>query len=1243
MTPGDANSEQSSQGNEEETRPTTLAERIAALGLQNQAKGSKKNSVPGNSSDGKTASRIRESSPEVQKEYQPEKPPKPIQRSIPQVNKQQEPESNSEDPFSDMSSPQPSSLAQYSFIPRASAAPALPPKPALIKAKADSAPAPQPRPSNPQGQDNPFSHPNDTPPKPKVQAQLAKPSMPAPHTSSPNDPPPIAPRKPSKPQFAKSTLPPAPPPPPKPAAERPDLTNKPRLEASIDTSPNPSQTSEERFTHSRKPSFKASKRDPIHFDYRFANRRPPSLGPSPIFNTKPPAPGPSTNPNLQASRLAVALGGPHISFAYHSQLRCCTVDGGDMTSLQRTSGAEERFTAIAPVPEVYDPSEHGKYICVGTNTGRLVVMDASSSSLKHTELQPETHVPIFRIIAVGYDEVWVIDEGFGVMVWSITKHPISNTPSYVSLSGPVDPNPKSAYKIVPACIKAFSLASDMLPMYRVDTNNTFFYVTRGHYMWVAFDKSLLIYDTNLFPRSQSGNSDASSPHSAGSAVVAHHHLDYYEGRIRSIASNASFVSTGTTPSRAIVFTGLDRGKIMTWSVDGRRRGRLLDLGAVYCETAVTALACSSERILWVGLDTGCVLVVDVGDICDPYTSQCTVLKEWTSIRNPVTSIIVDEFTLLSEKPKLQVCSVHQNGSIFFWDGLLTGDHYYNTMRSRVNEYCTFGQLKVLVCSWNIDALKPTNLSESTKEKNRKHLRNWFMALGENEKPDILVVGFQEVVDLESKKMTMKSLWKSTTSKKNSNHSQNISRRYQLWQDALCHTLRSTFPDESYVLLACHNLVGLFSCIFVRSQHKKEVHNVSVSQVKTGMGGLHGNKGGIGVRFTLYDTSFCFVVSHLAAGESNSNIQARDKHCATIIRKIQFKSFSPEYQAITPGRDAHGGGPTPVSHRSTSGLNPTAQHGSSGAGHNKGGPTINPALADLSNVSLDAFVDGGDGRSYLDHAVCFFFGDLNYRLGANRQQAEKMIEANNIAAMLEEDQLIKRLVQHAASTTGLPAFGIATESDNTPGDDQVITFEDIEEEDSQFPLTTFNESAIEFMPTYKYDPGTDTYDTSEKQRVPAWCDRVLYRGGNSSFRASPLPAPQKQDERNNGNITLFSDPREASADSQGQLQPLHYRRYECDLSDHRPISAGFTVVVKSISRTEREAVARQISQTWNNHLSSKIVSRAKICWLRRFGLNSEEATNYLVQAGGDVIQAISYHFSQQTKRQNNSGGGNATQG
>ncbi|KAK9718065.1 Endonuclease-reverse transcriptase [Popillia japonica] len=39
---------------------------------------------------------------------------------------------------------------------------------------------------------------------------------------------------------------------------------------------------------------------------------------------------------------------------------------------------------------------------------------------------------------------------------------------------------------------------------------------------------------------------------------------------------------------------------------------------------------------------------------------------------------------------------------------------------------------------------------------------------------------------------------------------------------------------------------------------------------------------------------------------------------------------------------------------------------------------------------------------------------------------------------------------------------------------------------------FSEANITFPPTYKYDPGTQNFDTSAKQRTPAYTDRILYK-------------------------------------------------------------------------------------------------------------------------------------------------------
>jgi hypothetical protein len=47
------------------------------------------------------------------------------------------------------------------------------------------------------------------------------------------------------------------------------------------------------------------------------------------------------------------------------------------------------------------------------------------------------------------------------------------------------------------------------------------------------------------------------------------------------------------------------------------------------------------------------------------------------------------------------------------------------------------------------------------------------------------------------------------------------------------------------------------------------------------------------------------------------------------------------------------------------------------------------------------------------------------------------------------------------------------------------------------FANFVEGDISFPPTFKYDKGSDDFDTSEKARPPAWTDRILFHSNNST--------------------------------------------------------------------------------------------------------------------------------------------------
>lgn len=87
---------------------------------------------------------------------------------------------------------------------------------------------------------------------------------------------------------------------------------------------------------------------------------------------------------------------------------------------------------------------------------------------------------------------------------------------------------------------------------------------------------------------------------------------------------------------------------------------------------------------------------------------------------------------------------------------------------------------------------------------------------------------------------------------------------------------------------------------------------------------------------------------------------------------------------------------------------------------------------------------------------------------------------------------------------------------------------------------YSEARITFAPTYKYDLNSDTYDTSEKARIPAWCDRVLRKGDN--------------------------------------IRQIHYDAAPLRFSDHRPVYATFQVLVQRIDEKKKEALKAELYES-----------------------------------------------------------------
>ncbi|XP_072466095.1 type II inositol 1,4,5-trisphosphate 5-phosphatase isoform X1 [Notamacropus eugenii] len=156
-----------------------------------------------------------------------------------------------------------------------------------------------------------------------------------------------------------------------------------------------------------------------------------------------------------------------------------------------------------------------------------------------------------------------------------------------------------------------------------------------------------------------------------------------------------------------------------------------------------------------------------------------------------------------------------------------------------------------------------------------------------------------------------------------------------------------------------------------------------------------------------------------------------------------------------------------------------------------------------------------------HDVILWLGDLNYRIEElDVETVKKLIEEKAFQTLYTYDQL---KIQVAANAV----------------------------------FQGFTEGELAFQPTYKYDTGSDEWDTSEKCRAPAWCDRVLWKGKN---------------------ITQLS----------------YQNHMALKTSDHKPVSAVFDIGVRVVNeelyRKTLEEIVRSLDKMENANIPSVTLSK-----------------------------------------------------
>ncbi|KQK03059.1 type IV inositol polyphosphate 5-phosphatase 3 isoform X3 [Brachypodium distachyon] len=152
----------------------------------------------------------------------------------------------------------------------------------------------------------------------------------------------------------------------------------------------------------------------------------------------------------------------------------------------------------------------------------------------------------------------------------------------------------------------------------------------------------------------------------------------------------------------------------------------------------------------------------------------------------------------------------------------------------------------------------------------------------------------------------------------------------------------------FVRIVSKQMVGIFLTVWVRRELRKCVHNLKVSTVGVGAMGYIGNKGAVSASMSIYQTMFCFVCTHLSAGERPADLLKRNADVHEIHRRTRFSASNAAGPGLELPREIH------------------------------------------------------------DHERIFWLGDLNYRIEVPYERAHGLVAAMDWARLAEKDQLKREL-------------------------------------------------------------------------------------------------------------------------------------------------------------------------------------------------------------------------------------------
>lgn len=372
---------------------------------------------------------------------------------------------------------------------------------------------------------------------------------------------------------------------------------------------------------------------------------------------------------------------------------------GEMIMTLSLGEKEIRVTALAFKPGSKTENESVQ-IWLGTNYGDLYEVDITTQAILYTKLGAHSRREIIKVFRYK-NSMWTLDDDGRLNVWH------GDQDEMPSLGKP--------------------------PIARRIPKGHSFSILIQDTLWVASGTGIRIFRPN---------SDDDTKF-----VVRDEPLS--QPGVSEITSGA------TIPGKSsCVYFGHADGKVTSYSTRD-----FSCLGIFNVSSYKINCLAGAGSYIWAGYSNGMICVYDTN------TTPWKTKKDWQAHDHPVISISVDLCSIW--KPaQIQVASISTDNTVRLWDGMLEQDwlgidigilkkaktltNYFleNTMHDRESEYCTFRKISATIVTWNAGASTPASFRHD--ENNSKI----FTEMLHVETPsDLLVFGFQELVDLDDKKLT----------------------------------------------------------------------------------------------------------------------------------------------------------------------------------------------------------------------------------------------------------------------------------------------------------------------------------------------------------------------------------------------------------------------------------------------------------------------------------------------------------